>query len=276
MTADAKVGLLLGLFFIVIIAFLVNGLPNFIEQERTSPPAASIPTPTAEDIVLDNRISETVHRLYPSRVQPRPAESPAEGTVPQPAAEAVVVAQAPPAVVELPAQTPVVIQTDQLTTPVARPVPTQKSKSHVVATGENLALIAQKYYGAEQGNRRVVIQKLYEANSGVLKSPDRVCVGDKLIIPPLETLSAPERVVKAPDPAKGLLDKFGDMLESVKQPQPKAQAEYIIQPGDNLWKIAEEMLGDGKRHKEIQQFNKSTISGPDDLQVGMRILIPPK
>jgi hypothetical protein len=38
MTADAKVGLLLGLFFIVIIAFLVNGLPNFIQEENTSPP----------------------------------------------------------------------------------------------------------------------------------------------------------------------------------------------------------------------------------------------
>ena len=45
MTADAKVGLLLGLFFIVIIAFLVNGLPNFIQKENTSPPNAAIVTP---------------------------------------------------------------------------------------------------------------------------------------------------------------------------------------------------------------------------------------
>ncbi len=29
MTSDAKIGLLLGLFFIFIIAFIINGLPNF-------------------------------------------------------------------------------------------------------------------------------------------------------------------------------------------------------------------------------------------------------
>ena len=35
MTADAKVGLLLGLVFIVIIAFLINGLPNLLKGDGT-------------------------------------------------------------------------------------------------------------------------------------------------------------------------------------------------------------------------------------------------
>jgi hypothetical protein len=34
MTADAKVGLLLGLVFIVLIAFLINGLPGFLNPEQ--------------------------------------------------------------------------------------------------------------------------------------------------------------------------------------------------------------------------------------------------
>jgi hypothetical protein len=48
MTADAKVGLLLGLFFIVIIAFLVNGLPNFIHEKDTSTTSVSIVTGLCE------------------------------------------------------------------------------------------------------------------------------------------------------------------------------------------------------------------------------------
>ena len=34
MTTDAKVGLLLGLVFIVIIAFLINGLPDFLKASE--------------------------------------------------------------------------------------------------------------------------------------------------------------------------------------------------------------------------------------------------
>jgi hypothetical protein len=78
MTADAKIGLLLGLFFIVIIAFLVNGLPNFVQREHTSPASATIATPTGPDIVLDNSISGAVHRLYEPRqsVQPQHESTP--------------------------------------------------------------------------------------------------------------------------------------------------------------------------------------------------------
>ena len=52
MTADAKIGLLLGLIFIVIIAFLVNGLPNFFRTEEA--PAAidtSIPEPQPNMVI---------------------------------------------------------------------------------------------------------------------------------------------------------------------------------------------------------------------------------
>jgi hypothetical protein len=35
MTSDAKVGLLLGLFFIFVIAFIINGLPRFRSDTNT-------------------------------------------------------------------------------------------------------------------------------------------------------------------------------------------------------------------------------------------------
>ena len=36
MTSDAKVGLLLGLFFIFVIAFIINGLPRFRGETNTN------------------------------------------------------------------------------------------------------------------------------------------------------------------------------------------------------------------------------------------------
>ncbi len=57
MTADAKVGLLLGLAFIVIIAFLINGLPDFWDGSRAK-------TGVAVDINNRvNRVNRTVNRL---------------------------------------------------------------------------------------------------------------------------------------------------------------------------------------------------------------------
>jgi len=34
MTSDAKIGLLLGLVFIIIIAFVINGLPDFLQPDE--------------------------------------------------------------------------------------------------------------------------------------------------------------------------------------------------------------------------------------------------
>ena len=58
--------------------------------------------------------------------------------------------------------------------PEWRPMPRQ----HVVAAGETLFTIAQRYYG--DGAR---VGDLYQANRAVIANPDRLAVGAKLIIP---------------------------------------------------------------------------------------------
>lgn len=47
---------------------------------------------------------------------------------------------------------------------------------------------------------------------------------------------------------------------------------YVVQGGDNLYKIAGTHLGDGNRWKEIQDLNK--LPNPDDIEPGQIILIP--
>ena len=57
------------------------------------------------------------------------------------------------------------------------PAPASRRRYHVVASGENLTSIAQKYYS------RPAWKLIYEANGDRLSSPDRLREGLRLIIP---------------------------------------------------------------------------------------------
>jgi outer membrane protein OmpA-like peptidoglycan-associated protein/LysM repeat protein len=50
--------------------------------------------------------------------------------------------------------------------------------------------------------------------------------------------------------------------------------EYIAKKGDTLWKIAEDVYGDGKKWKNIYRFNKDSIKDPNKLKPGTKLVIP--
>ena len=52
------------------------------------------------------------------------------------------------------------------------------TKFHIVSTGETLSAISAKYYGTA-GNW----QKILDANKDVIKKPDKLTAGTKLVIP---------------------------------------------------------------------------------------------
>lgn len=51
-------------------------------------------------------------------------------------------------------------------------------------------------------------------------------------------------------------------------------ASYTVEPGDCLWLIAQELLGDGNRWTEIYEANKGFVSNPDLIYVGQVLTIP--
>jgi nucleoid-associated protein YgaU len=286
MTADAKVGLLLGLVFIVIIAFLVNGLPNFLQSATPDDIVINtITQPTGPDLVIDDRVMDTARQLQP-QMPLRQTQPPQEVVLLNPRGEQVIgtIDSAQPAVVEptvsMPEQSQAVVAVSvqpetfgaqSSPAPAVQPAPAAKARVHVVQSGETLPAVARKYYGPEEGNRRLVIHKLYQANSKVLSSPDVIRVGDKLTIPPLSDLGvAPAK----PDASQGLLNKFSDVLERVGRNDQKQISEYVVQKGDSLWGIAEKTLGDGKRYHEILKANKDLIKDADDVKAGMHLRIP--
>ena len=49
---------------------------------------------------------------------------------------------------------------------------------------------------------------------------------------------------------------------------------YTLQPGDSLWKVAQKMLGDGSRWREIQKLNGISDAQLKKLPVGMVLKLP--
>jgi len=60
-------------------------------------------------------------------------------------------------------------------------------------------------------------------------------------------------------------------------PRPKSQPRpYRLRDGDTLEKIADRLLGSRQRANEIFELNRSLLTRPDLLPVGMMIMLPPR
>jgi len=49
---------------------------------------------------------------------------------------------------------------------------------------------------------------------------------------------------------------------------------HLVQPGDTLSGIAQKYLGSASRYLEIYEANKNVLSGPDQLKLNMKLVIP--
>ena len=49
---------------------------------------------------------------------------------------------------------------------------------------------------------------------------------------------------------------------------------YTVKSGDTLFKIAEEVLGDGKKYTEIFEANREVLDSPDHILPGQKLIIP--
>jgi nucleoid-associated protein YgaU len=367
MTSDAKIGLLLGLVFIFVIAFVINGLPslrpptvgkaevttitgeNFeagvagkteavpnwnelLDQQRPSsetapvaaePPKVAAPEtaqpsgpqasqpPTASDegvrfslplpaiarlldqlpIAVPPNRGDTFSMDTPKPVPEQPAASvhPPVATAPQPRVESSSASKS----AELLTKVTDIIEPAKPAPAASKPVTIPGSKTYVVVAGDNLPAIAKKVYGPEEGNRLANIDRIFQANLAVLKSPAEVYVGQKLVIPPplpklATTATATTKTTTPPAPnpnkpadmlPKTLFEKVASLGKPVPAPVPPATPEgrwYTVQDGDNLWKIAAGQLGAGSRWDEIHKLNAEILTSQDALKVGMRLRLPAK
>lgn len=88
------------------------------------------------------------------------------------------------------------------------------------------------------------------------------------------------------DACLGLYDDFYEFYSIEEKVTLKAQKDavstdaatgiktYKVLEGDNLWKIAQKVYGDGTKWEAIYKSNTDKLSDPSELKVGMELVIP--
>jgi nucleoid-associated protein YgaU len=156
MGKDYKIGLMCGLVAAVVLVIWMATRPSLNTRARmfgasALPPETSSPGPQAPDLI------------GPSG-QTSPGRSQTAGTpLPPPRAE--------PPRTEAPRVT-------ELPQAVVRQADAAPSRTHIVQSRETLSSISLRYYGTPDAWQRIV-----RANADVIKNPNMVPVGTKLVIP---------------------------------------------------------------------------------------------
>jgi nucleoid-associated protein YgaU len=288
MTRDAKIGLLLGLVFIFIIAFIINGLPSLgrgdgneltrnMARPQRNPGIGTDARQVTQRTITPVRPTGPPAEPEPAAAQSQPGQAPTDQIrfqtqLPQPLTTTSQPAESAATASQPDTPQTVLIPTAQEATAIS--VRPQPARAHIytVQDGDSLASIAKQFYGEEQGNKKANVEMIFKANRKVLKSPDQIYVGQKLLIPPLTqtALDKPEYVLPAENfqPVESIGARHGN--QAIKTAD-KARY-YTVKEGDSLWKIASEQLGDGNRYPELAKLNK--LEDEDFLVVGARLKLP--
>jgi len=290
MTSDAKVGLLLGLFFIFVIAFIINGLPRF-RSDANGNELTTMPNSSNDSFIGSNeRKAQAALRLErPVRNKRESTEEAQEATRdegqvrymrPLSSEGNVAVRSDPVATTTEDKSTPTApatVANEQTKVNVPKQVKPDLPKIYVVQAGDNLAKISQKFYGAARGNKTINVNRIFEANRRLLKSADDIKVGQKLVIPLLKDedngvvnggLFERKKTTAAKTPSSTITPT----KTRPKPPTANKTVQYIVRDGDSLWRIAEKKLGDKERFREIIKLN--ALDDDDFLKVGQSLLIP--
>ena len=283
MTSDAKIGLLLGLVFIFVIAFIINGLPGSREKQNSNELTTKLVGSQGSQTGLAAR-----QRRVPLAYNQVGSGQRQRVQLGYPSADEQEVRFSMP----LPKTSPSVTETVETATPVpesvsaaARQVVAEAERQrrvlprfYVVQDGDNLSRIAVKLYGPLYGNKLINVKRIFETNHNVLGSADEVYVGQKLVIPPPAD-SQPDSTETA-----GVLSGPGFVeVESVGKRHAASTTQLtqrskvcLVREGDSLWQIAAEQLGDPSRYREIAKLNSDVIKNEDELMAGMRLRLPAK
>jgi LysM repeat protein len=174
MASNAKIGLLLGLIVVFVIVFVINGGLSGFGNARDgddSPIVSFDPLGIKPDIQPGDFPPRRVPERHPEESSPPEDKKRFRGQPPG---------------------TTSPDESDNYTELVKQAWP----KVHIVCKGDNLADIAKKFYGPKEGNRRATIKRIFEANSRLLESPDKIYPGQKIIIPLLWASASDENSIE--------------------------------------------------------------------------------
>lgn len=162
----------------------------------------------------------------------------------------------------------------RLTDPVAPANPT--TKTYVAQPGDNLSKIALKAMGASTKANRDAIVK---ANPKLAANPNMIVAGQRYVIPTAAAATSdrpttPTGVAILPIAPPRPTDRPTPTDRPDRTP---AANVYIVKEGDNsLWGIAVRQCGTPQAVAAIKELNKDVLKGGDLIRVGMRLKMPNK
>lgn len=208
------------------------------QEEKPAPPSPP-PAPAPQE---------------PDPVRPTPAPRPAaeEPAKPAPVSPPVLPAPAPkpvtPPTKPLEQPKPTTAQPPATPTPAA-PFP----RTYTVRGGDTFSGIAQQFYGDEK-------HWIAIAKANPLVDPTKLSVDQVLRLPDLNE-SAAAREKELQEVRKEVTSGGGEKT-------------VLVEPGDNLGKIAQRVYGRANRWRILFDANRDQLDSPDTLQVGMKLKVP--
>lgn len=133
-----------------------------------------------------------------------------------------------------------------------------QAREYVAKPGDSLSKIAARFYGRSTPESRAL---LVQANPSLKDNPNLILAGRTYLIPEQSITDAPAIQASSTLPA-GARPSRNDVYV------------YTVKPGDSLWKIANEQLGDPAEVKTIKSLNDDVLKGSDVVRVGMKLRLP--
>jgi nucleoid-associated protein YgaU len=264
MTRETRIGLLVGLAFILMFGLVLGDLTG------SSSPSVAPPSAGIAEVSNDGWAPLTVPPLPAERSLA--ASSPLaedDGTSPQDDG-VVETALVPPLPGEGPGSVDVAATAPPAPTAAASAAaPAPKQEIYVVQAKDSLRKVARKVYGPDHES---AYRQILEANRNILEDESRLQIGQQLVIPPLEAPAKPQ--TREMD-----LDELRKEFSSQRVEQASVKAKggvYVVRPGDTLSSITRKVLNDSSKTsvQKLYRANQDRLKSPDALPVGLELRIP--
>jgi LysM repeat protein len=150
--------------------------------------------------------------------------------------------------------------------------PVALTKSYTAQSGDTVSRMAARFLG---GNTRANRQAIIDANPDLKANPDNVVLGQSYVIP-VRGGSASAGQAQAPV-APGTTPRTIETPPATNTPAvATANYSYTVKEGDNLWSIARDEVGDSGAVAAIKELNKGLLKGGDTIVAGMKLRLPAK
>ncbi|MCD4823062.1 MAG: LysM peptidoglycan-binding domain-containing protein [Phycisphaerae bacterium] len=291
MTREAKVGLLLGLVFIVAFGMILSEIQG-VDDAHAQPEAAAVvgtnyyqPNPLPqEELAMGPGQFRAVEPRYAKRKPAGRNEGIASAGATSPGGTQRPDGFTPATIRHQPTETrPADTSLDTIPTghtprdatpqiSAVQPAP-PRQRTYRVKANDSLYKIARVVYGQRNGH---LFNKIYEANRDRLDDASSIRVGQVLVIPPHGTAGMAGSATVAGRPAVRELGLAGIAQHVSGRRQPVRRRVYVVQPGDNLTAIARKVYNDASSEtiEKIFQANRDKLRNKNNLPKGVKLRIP--